>query len=109
MDMARKKPEPTLDEVSLTKFQQDLRAAEKANYQETLTQHVCVVTFTKVDGTERVMKCTLKTELLPKEDEKSKEDRKKRDFATAVAVFDLDKNDWRAFRIESVKKLEVVD
>jgi len=62
------------------------------------------VTFTKKDGTERKMRCTLAkskipTEKTPKNTGKSKSD-------DALAVFDLEKNDWRSFRWDSVKRIE---
>ena len=60
--------------------------------------------FTKKDGTEREMRCTLAeskipTEKLPKNSKKSKSD-------DALAVFDVEKNDWRSFRFDSVTKIE---
>lgn len=65
------------------------------------------ITFTKVDGTERVMKCTLEASKLPvvelKEDAKP---RKQSDSTKALRVFDLDKNEWRAFTIKNIKRIE---
>lgn len=65
------------------------------------------VTFTKKDGTERVMRCTLQPELLPKVE--IKEDAKPRkESTTSMRVFDLDKNEWRSFTIKSVKHIRTV-
>ena len=65
-----------------------------------------VITFTKKDGTERVMKCTLNPEQLPKVE--LKEDAKPRkESTTSMRVFDLDKNDWRSFTIKSVKNVTI--
>jgi hypothetical protein len=65
------------------------------------------VTFTKVDGTERVMKCTLEADKLPavelKEDAKP---RKQSDSTKALRVFDLDKKEWRSFTIKNIKRIE---
>ena len=65
------------------------------------------VTFTKKDGTDRVMKCTLKPEDLPpmpvKEDKEEKTDRKKSD--TSLAVYDLEAQGWRSFVYKSVKSV----
>ena len=62
------------------------------------------VTFTKVDGTERVMKCTLKADQLPpvviKEDAKP---RKETTSTKALRVFDVEKQEWRSFTIKNVK------
>jgi hypothetical protein len=62
------------------------------------------VTFTKVDGTERTMLCTLNPEKLPKvEITESKKERKKP--TDSLAVYDLEKNGWRSFLIRSVKSV----
>lgn len=62
------------------------------------------VTFTKVDGTDRVMRCTLNPNYLPKvELVEGKKERKKPE--DTLAVFDLDKNEWRSFKIRSVKEV----
>ena len=71
-----------------------------------LTKSVASVTFTKKDGTSRVMRCTLKEELLPVVDTDSdKKERKQSD--ESLAVWDLDKNAWRSFRVDSVNKFEL--
>lgn len=63
-----------------------------------------IVTFTKSDGTERVMKCTLVPEQLPKVE--LKEDAKPRkESTTSMRVFDLEKNEWRSFAIKKVKQV----
>ena len=79
---------------------------EKTEITNTLRENVCKVTFTKVDGTERVMRCTLQEAYLPTvvKDE-TKQPRKKND--KVVAVWDLEKDAWRSFLINSVKDLEV--
>ena len=64
------------------------------------------VTFTKKDGTERVMKCTLEESQLPKVE--LKEDSKPRkESTTSMRVFDLEKQEWRSFTIKSVKRVEI--
>ena len=63
-----------------------------------------VVTFTKADGTERVMKCTLVPDQLPKVE--IKEDAKSRkESTTSMRVFDLEKKEWRSFTIKKVKQV----
>lgn len=63
------------------------------------------VTFTKKDGTERIMNCTLEPSKLPpivvKEDKKIR-----KESNTSMRVFDLDKQEWRSFTIRSVKKIK---
>ena len=61
------------------------------------------VKFTKKDGSERKMLCTLAenkipSEKLPKNSGKTKSDE-------ALAVFDLEKQSWRSFRFDSVKEI----
>jgi hypothetical protein len=66
------------------------------------------ITFTKVDGTERVMKCTLEADKLPpivvKEDAKP---RKQSDSTKALRVFDVEKQEWRSFTIKNLKRIEL--
>lgn len=69
-----------------------------------LTVSEGTVTFTKADGTERVMKCTLVPEQLPKVE--LKEDAKPRkESTTSMRVFDIEKNEWRSFTIKKVKQV----
>lgn len=69
-----------------------------------LTVSEGIVTFTKSDGSERVMKCTLNPEQLPKVE--IKEDAKPRkESTTSMRVFDLEKNEWRSFTIKKVTKV----
>lgn len=65
------------------------------------------VTFTKKDGTERVMRCTLQPELLPKVEIKENA-KPRKESTTSMRVFDLDKNEWRSFTIKSVKRIRTV-
>ena len=66
------------------------------------------ITFTKVDGSERVMKCTLEPGRLPtvviKEDTKP---RKESTSTKALRVFDIEKNEWRSFTIKNIKRIEL--
>ena len=65
------------------------------------------ITFTKVDGTERVMKCTLESEKIPKvEIKEDAKPRKQSDSTKALRVFDLEKNEWRSFTIKNIKRIE---
>lgn len=93
--------------MNTTKFEEDLRAAEKANFQEILQKHVCNVTFIKVDGSTRVMKCTLRKDMLPPEPAKNEDGTPKKDFKTTVPVFDLEKGAWRSFRVDSLQDIQI--
>ena len=58
------------------------------------------IVFTKKDGTERTMKCTLMKDYLPETvgSEKAKNDE-------VLAVYDLEKEGWRSFRWDSIKEV----
>lgn len=62
------------------------------------------VTFTKKDGSERVMNCTLKEGVIVPHEKKT--DREKKVNEELLSVWDLDKSEWRSFRYDSVKKIE---
>jgi len=64
------------------------------------------VTFTKVDGTERVMKCTLKPELLPEAKPLQEGKQPRKESTTSIRVFDLEKQEWRSFTTKNVTRVE---
>lgn len=70
-----------------------------------LETEVVEIEFMKKDGTPRVMKCTLQEDFLPEYDGVIliDKDRWKKD---ALSVFDIEKNDWRSFRWDSVKSIK---
>jgi hypothetical protein len=65
-----------------------------------LSQGQCYVEFEKKDGTMRSMECTLKESLIPA-------DKMPKSSTTyseeTIRVFDTDINEWRSFRVNSVK------
>lgn len=63
------------------------------------------LTFKKVNGEIRKMRCTLNEELIP-EDKKSTGNSKRKSPEDSIAVFDLDKKDWRSFRYDSIIEFE---
>ena len=72
--------------------------------QSLLKSQEVTISFTKKDGSERKMLCTLvenkiPSEKLPKNSGKSKSN-------DALAVFDIEKDAWRSFRWDSVTKIE---
>ena len=71
-----------------------------------LKTETVTVTFTKKDGTERVMNCTLNPDIVPKVE--IKEDAKPRKVSeTTMRVFDTDIKEWRSFTTKSIKHLSV--
>jgi len=70
---------------------------------EQLKQHYCEVEFTKVNGTRRVMPCTLKADAIPAQPVASLTEKRIRSVNEAViTVWCTDVQDWRSFRIENV-------
>jgi hypothetical protein len=69
-----------------------------ANLEESIVE----VTFTKKDGTERVMNCTLMEDYLPETTGVGRAA-----SFDAVSVYDVDKEDWRSFRWDSVKAVKI--
>ena len=72
------------------------------------------VTFTKKDGTERVMKCTTNINLVPQEVHETNTDnpidfpvpKKERKINEDVMpVYDLESQHWKSFRWDSVKSV----
>ena len=81
---------------------------DKQSLKEILQSHIVDICFTKKDGTERKMTCTLKATLLPEVE--LKEDKSiKKDNEEVLAVWDLEKKAFRSFRIESLKSLKYND
>jgi CMP-N-acetylneuraminic acid synthetase len=74
-----------------------------------LHENVCTVTFTKVNGDERVMRCTLKTDLLPAQQdiEEAIEKKSKKPNPDVLAVYDLNAAGWRSFRWDKLKDFKV--
>ena len=64
-----------------------------------LRARTCRVIFTKVDGEERDMHCTLNMEFIPE----SKQPKGAKEYADdVIRVFDINKQEFRSFRVENV-------
>ena len=74
---------------------------------EKLHSDRCWITFKKVNGDMRTMWCTLKTEYLPEQQDIEEVLVKSEDEPKAIAVWDLEKEAWRSFRIESMVRFEI--
>jgi hypothetical protein len=71
-----------------------------------LKTNVITLNFTKKDGTERVMRCTLQPDLLPKVEHKTElKESKPVTQQTAIPVYDLDAGGWRSFTLNTVKRV----
>ena len=73
---------------------------------EGLKKNVMRVTFTKVNGEERVMRCTLHDSVLP---EQPISGIKKKENQDTLSVWDLDNDGWRSFRLDSIKEMKVIE
>ena len=71
-----------------------------------LHDSVVTVTFVKKDGTERDMRCTLRKDKLPIFQESTEEKKTRKKSEDAVAVYDLEKDAWRSFRWDSIKRIQ---
>lgn len=60
------------------------------------------VTFTKSDGSERTMRCTLKADQLPPLDPSKKPSTPKPVNEEVVSAWDVDNEGWRSFRLDSI-------
>ena len=87
-----------------TIFSGDSKAAKKGRkwLAGILEQSVVEITFTKKDGTERVMNCTLLEDYLPETTGAGRPA-----SSDALAVFDVDSDGWRSFRWDSVKAVKL--
>lgn len=80
----------------------------KEKLKNLLKSTVLTVNFKKKDDTLRKMVCTLNEEYLPEIDSKNENTSKrtKTESAEAIAVWDLEKQSWRSFRIDSIVNYE---
>ena len=65
-----------------------------------LQSGVVSVKFTKTDGSQRDMKCTLMDAYIKPHEKKT--DREKKINEDVVSVWDVDKEGWRSFRFDSI-------
>jgi len=72
-----------------------------------LRSNIVTVTFTKVNGDERVMTCTLLSEHIPNAPTTNGEVVLKETTNGTVSVWDINANGWRSFRVENVKSISM--
>ena len=73
-----------------------------------LRNNIVSVTFTKVSGEERVMRCTLLAEHIPNASTQNGEIViESKNSSNNVAVWDVEANGWRSFRVASVKNVSI--
>lgn len=76
-----------------------------------LKENVIEVTFTKVNGDQRIMRCTLLTTHLPPATNmlQLEEEHKKKQNENVIAAWDVQSGGWRSFRVDSVTYVQVID
>jgi len=84
---------------------------ERESIVSDLRKNVLEVTFTKVNGEERVMRCTLDPRYMPprmESDNVQEANKYNRDNPDVIAVWDIKNNGWRSFRVDSVSYVQHV-
>lgn len=71
-----------------------------------LKEEIVEVMFTKANGDERYMMCTLIPEYLP---ETESTDSKRKVSEETVVVWDLEISGWRSFRVDSLTSISVYE
>ena len=79
----------------------------KENLTDMLRNNIITVTFTKVNGEERVMRCTLMSEYVPNAPSNNGQVLIQESESKAVSVWDMEANGWRSFRVDSVKNISM--
>lgn len=78
-----------------------------------LKQAVCEVTFTKVNGERRIMRCTLDPRYMPPmtidQTKHLDEQHSKPENKEVVACWDVQAGGWRSFRVDSVEYMQEID
>ena len=80
----------------------------RTSYLNSLYNNICFVNFTKMDGTLRGMRCTLRSDMLPAQTDLEEHTQRKQ-TTESVAVWDLEVKGWRSFRTDSVIEFKVLE
>jgi hypothetical protein len=82
---------------------------DRYELKQILENSVTTVVFTKVNGEQREMKCTLLSEYIPKADVAGKqlitETLTKEENPSTLRVWDVENNGWRSFRMDSINSV----
>jgi hypothetical protein len=82
---------------------------DRYELKQILENSITTVVFTKVNGEQREMKCTLLSEYLPKSDVAGKqlltETLTKEENPSTLRVWDVENNGWRSFRMDSINSV----
>lgn len=98
-------------DINLVPKQMTLSEKEIKLFKKWLKGHLAygpvTVTFTKKDGSERVMNCTTNTSLVPPVPvvENAEPKKPKKVNEEVMPVYDLEANAWKSFRWDSIKQV----
>lgn len=70
---------------------------------ESLRKNICEVTFTKANGDERTMICTLIPDFLPTKEAVTNVGP---EYIDQIVVWDIEEDAWRSFKPSRVTKIE---
>ena len=73
----------------------------KEKLKQLLQKNVLEIKFKKIDGSERIMNCSLKQEIIPISENKTPK-KVKPENENVLAVWDLEKDAFRSFRVDSL-------
>ena len=95
---------------NLKELKMNLTEKETKLFKKWLRSHLksgpVTVTFTKKDGTERIMKCTTNpTYIMFKEPESVESKREKKINEDVMPVYDIEAGHWKSFRWDSIKQV----
>lgn len=74
---------------------------------EMLRTNLCDVSFTKVNGEIRNMKCTLIENHIPESQKPSLTSKNVEYSKEVIRVFDIEKQEWRSFKVNSVNSIDI--
>jgi len=80
------------------------KSPDKANREfimDTLNHCMCTVTFEKLDGSERTMKCTRNPGFIP-EQFRPKGTKTVKENLEIITAYDIDSKGWRSFIVENI-------
>jgi len=73
----------------------------KEKLKQLLQKNVLEIKFKKIDGSERIMNCSLIQEIIPISENKTPK-KAKPENENVLAVWDLEKDAFRSFRVDSL-------
>ena len=79
---------------------------KKLELEKILSEGIVTVTFTKKDGSTRIMKCTSKLDLIPEEKRSILSEDEVVKESDHIVVYDVEAKGWRSFHMNKIIKLE---